>query len=70
MATATPTPAAGGACMWGVDYALARAVLPVMRVGAGPDVRMSGLFLTVLGGIHMAGWLSNRRMARGRYRAA
>ena len=56
--------------MWGLDYALARGVLPVVVVGAWPDVRMSGLFLAVLRAIHMVGWLSNRHTARGRYRAA
>ena len=62
--------AGGGACMWGLDYALAWCMLPVVVVGLWTDVQMSGLFLVVLGAIHMAGWLSNRHMARGRYRAA
>lgn len=62
--------AGGGACMWGLDYALAWCMLPVVVAGVWPDARMSGLFLMVLGAIHMAGWLSNRHMARGRYRAA
>ena len=62
--------AGGGACMWGLDYALAWAVLPVLLVGTWPDLRMSGTFLMVLGAIHMCGWLSNRRMAGGKKRAA
>lgn len=62
--------AGGGACMWGLDYALVWAVLPVMLVGTWPDARMSGTFLAVLGAIHMCGWLSNRRMAGGKKRAA
>lgn len=62
--------AAGGACMWGVDYALVWGILPVVVVGAWPDARASGLFLMVFGGIHMCGWLSNRGMAGARKRAA
>ena len=62
--------AGGGACMWGVDYALAWVVLPVMLAGTWPDARASGMFLLVLGAIHMCGWLSNRRSAGNRERAA
>lgn len=62
--------AAGGACMWGVDYALAWAALPVMLVGTVPDPRASGLFLLVLGAIHAFGWLSNRSLARSSAAAA
>lgn len=62
--------AAGGACMWGLDYALAWVALQVLLAGAWPDARMSGTFLLVLGAIHMYGWLSNRRMASDRKRAA
>ena len=62
--------AGGGACMWGLDYALAWVALPVLLAGTWPDARMSGMFLLVLGAIHMCGWLSNRRMASDRKRAA
>ena len=62
--------AGGGACMWGVDYALVWGILPVLVVGAWPDAGASGLFLLVFGGIHMCGWLSNRGMAGERKRAA
>ena len=62
--------AAGGACMWGMDYALVWVVLPVMLAGAWPDARATGMFLVVFGAIHMCGWLSNRSAARGRGRAA
>ena len=62
--------AAGGACMWGVDYALAWVALPVLLAGTWPDARMSGMFLLVLGAIHACGWLSNRRAAGGKKRAA
>ena len=61
--------AAGGACMWGLDYALARVALPALPVGVWPDARMSGTFLMVLGAIHACGWLSNRRAAGKRERA-
>ena len=54
----------------GRDYAPGRGTLPVVVVCMWPDARMSGLFLLVLGGIHMVGWLSNRRTACGRVRAA
>ena len=56
--------AAGGACMWGLDYILAWVALPAMLAGAVPDPRASGLFLFVLGAIHAFGWLSNRSLAR------
>ena len=62
--------AVGGACMWGLVYALAWVALPVLLAGTWPDARMSGMFLTVFGAIHMCGWLSNRRMAGDRKRAA
>ena len=62
--------AAGGACMWGLDYALAWVALPVLLAGTWPDARMSGMFLLVLGAIHACGWLSNRRSAGGKKRAA
>ena len=62
--------AAGGACMWGIDYALVWGVLPVMQAGEWPDIRASGMFLVVFGAIHMVGWLSNRHGVRGRGRAA
>ena len=60
----------GGACMWGLDYALAWVALPVLLAGTWPDARMSGMFLAVFGAIHMCGWLSNRRMAGDKKRAA
>ena len=62
--------AAGGACMWGLDYALVWVALPILLAGAWPDLRMSRMFLVVFGAIHMCGWLSNRRMAGKRERAA
>lgn len=61
--------AAGGACMWAIDYALVWVALPVMVSGAAttaatawPDMRATGMFLLVFGAIHAFGWLSNRRL--------
>ena len=57
--------AAGGACMWAVDYALAWIALPLLFTGdVLADLRPAGMFLLAFGAIHMVGWLSNRSLAR------